>query len=200
MVKQHSDGFSASTIPVYLAWKSRWFLRKRSNSIHFFNLRNDEQFSSDVSLGMGSGATVTYAALQLAYHMGANPVIIVGVDHNFDKSGAANVYEKRSGADTNHFDPNYFKDGSYWGVPNLDASEEVFLKSRIAFEQDGRKIYDATIGGKLQTFEKIGIEEAVKLAELGSEIRKATGEYCADGLDSLSVSLTNKTPSALPDR
>ncbi|MEO9635228.1 MAG: hypothetical protein ABJF89_10000 [Parasphingorhabdus sp.] len=165
VVKQHSEGFSASEIPIYLAWKSRWFLKKRSPSIRFFNLRNDEEFSGDVSMGMGSGATVTYAALQLAYHMGANPVIIVGVDHSFDKSGSANIYEKRSGADNNHFDPNYFKDGSYWGVPNLDASEEVFLKSRVAFEQDGRKVYDATIDGKLQIFEKIGIDEAVALVD-----------------------------------
>jgi hypothetical protein len=164
VVKQHSDVFAASEIPIYLAWKSRWFLKKRSAAIRFFNLRNDEEFSGDVSSGMGSGATVTYAALQLAYHMGANPVIIVGVDHSFDKSGAANIYEKRRGADNNHFDPNYFKDGSYWGVPNLDASEEVFLKSRLAFEQDGRKIYDATVGGKLQIFEKIDIDEAVALS------------------------------------
>ncbi|MFK7840888.1 MAG: hypothetical protein AB8B54_01370, partial [Sphingorhabdus sp.] len=149
-----------------------------------------------VSMGMGSGATVTYAALQLAYHMGANPVIIVGVDHSFDKSGSANIYEKRSGADNNHFDPNYFKDGSYWGVPNLDASEEVFLKSRIAFEQDGRKIYDATVDGKLQIFEKIAIDDAVALIENVSEKTDVVPKQ-SDGIgNNLDAGLTIKTASA----
>src|SRR3546814_4960744 len=97
--------------------------------------------------------------------MGADPVIIVGVDHDFDKVGGYASYEKRQGDDNNHFDPNYFKDGTLWGLPNLDASETVYIQSRKAFTADGRKIYDATVGGKLQVFPKISIEEALKLAK-----------------------------------
>ncbi|MXO67070.1 hypothetical protein [Altericroceibacterium endophyticum] len=165
VVKQHSESFLKSNIPIFLAWKSRWFLKsKRSKSIHFFNIFGSEDFKPDIVQGVGSGATVTYAALQFAYYMGADPVIIVGVDHNFDRTGDSNVYEKRVGADVNHFDPNYFAGGTIWGIPNLNASEEVFLRAKQAFDKDNRKIYDATVGGKLQIFDKIDIDTAVGIA------------------------------------
>ena len=163
VVIQHRDQFALSTIPIYLAWKSRWFIRRNSQSIHYFNALQTEAFQTDIPHRVGSGATVTYTALQFAYFMGADPVIIVGVDHNFDRSGDVNAYERSKGDDVNHFDPNYFGGGTLWGLPNLDASERVYAMSRQMFEADGRKIYDATIDGKLQIFEKISIEHAIKL-------------------------------------
>lgn len=163
VVRQHSNQFAALDVPVYLAWKSRWFLKKKSANIHFFNIKEKEEFCVDAVAGVGAGATVTYAALQFAYHMGCNPVILVGVDHNFDKTGGSNIYEKRETEDINHFDPNYFGKGSYWGLPNLDASEEAFARSREAFEADDRKIYDATIDGKLAIFDKIDIDQALSI-------------------------------------
>ncbi|MBO6944608.1 6-hydroxymethylpterin diphosphokinase MptE-like protein [Altererythrobacter sp.] len=165
VVQQHREHFLASDIPIYLGWKNRWVMRKKAPNLHYFNLSLSEDFSTDIASRVASGATVTYSALQFAYYLGADPVIIVGVDHNFDRSGGANTYETRSGADVNHFDPNYFADGVMWGLPNMDASEEVFLRSRLAFEADGRKIYDATIDGKLQIFEKIDIEEAIAMVD-----------------------------------
>lgn len=171
VVKQNLDAFQKNSVPVYLAWKARWFVKNRAKHIHYFDLHSDEEFQTDATKGFGSGVTVTYAALQMAYYMGADPVIVVGVDHNFDKVGGYATYEKRVGDDVNHFDPNYFKDGTVWGLPNLDASEEVYAKSRQAFEADGRKIYDATIGGKLQVFEKISIEEAIHMALSASSLK-----------------------------
>lgn len=163
VVKQNMDAFRYHPIPVYLAWKARWFVTKRPQHLHYFDLHNSDEFQTDAIRGFGSSVTVTYAALQMAYHMGADPVIIVGIDHNFDKVGGHATYEKRVGDDVNHFDPNYFKDGTVWGLPNLDASEEVYAKSREAFEADRRNIYDATIDGKLKVFEKITIEQAIAL-------------------------------------
>ncbi|MEP0069097.1 hypothetical protein [Pyruvatibacter sp.] len=163
VVKQHADVFAASDIPVYLGWKSRWFA-PRSPSINYFNMTLAEDFSTDFSTHVGSAATVTYPALQLAHYMGADPVIVVGVDHSFNKTGKDHAYEKREGDDVNHFDPNYFKAGTYWGLPNLDASERVYWRARQAFEESGRRIVDATIGGKLEVFEKVSIEEAVRMA------------------------------------
>ena len=167
VVKQHAEVFAKSDIPIYLAWKCRWFAPK-SPSIRYFNMSLSEKFSEDASVRIGSAATVTYPALQFAHYTGADPVIIVGVDHNFDKTGKDNAYEKRTGADVNHFDPNYFKAGTYWGLPNLDASERVYLRARHAFEQVGRRVLDATVGGKLQIFEKIEIGDAIKLAREGA--------------------------------
>lgn len=164
VVKQHAEVFRNSAVPIYLAWKARWFIRSHGAiNIRYFNTTLDETFSTNITGRVGSGVTITYQALQFAYFTGADPIIIVGVDHNFDKTGD-HVYERRQGADVNHFDPNYFASGSIWGLPNLDESEIAYARSREAFERAGRRVLDATVDGKLQAFEKIGIEEAIALA------------------------------------
>lgn len=163
VTKQHSEVFAKSDIPVILSSKDKKSMPKETKNVSYFLSNISNEFSTDLPNGVGAAATVTYTALQLAYYMGANPVIIFGVDHSFKFEGKAHDIVKREGEDQNHFDPNYFKSGTYWGLPNLDMSEKNYLASRIAFEADGRKVYDATIGGKLDIFEKISVEEAKKL-------------------------------------
>ena len=48
-------------------------------------------FSTDVTGRVWEGATVTYVALQLAYHLGFSKVILIGVDHNFATKGKPNT-------------------------------------------------------------------------------------------------------------
>ena len=164
VARQHWKSMKDTQIPHFLSWNSRWVIPIRAR--HFFNFflnNKDNNFQKDISSSAGSSGTVTYAALQFAYHLGANPVIIVGLDHNFIHTGSPNDYQKRIGDDVNHFDPNYFAEGQYWGVPNLEASEIGFKQAKEIFESDGRKVLDATIGGKLKIFEKISIEEAIDI-------------------------------------
>src|SRR3546814_17463551 len=71
VIKQNIAAFRANPIPTYLAWKARWFVRRKPDHIHYFDLRESEAFQSDAAKGFGSGVTVTYAALQMAYYMGA---------------------------------------------------------------------------------------------------------------------------------
>lgn len=165
VAKQHQDAFAASEIPVFVGWKARWYLQAENRKkLNFFKTNLSNVFSVDAVQGFGSSATVTYIALQMAYWMGADPVIIVGVDHSFKYTGPERTYKKREGPDTNHFDPNYFKSGSYWGTPDLDQSEIDYSLARAAFAADGRKVYDATVGGKLEVFEKISLERAKELS------------------------------------
>lgn len=169
VAKQHQDVFAASDIPTFVAWKARWYLRAENRKrLHFFDTALSNAFSTDPVHRFGSSATVTYIALQMAYWMGANPVIIFGVDHSFKFSGPEATYQKREGPDTNHFDPNYFKSGTFWGTPDLDQSEKDYMLARQAFEAAGRKVYDATVGGKLDVFEKISVEQAVELCNVSS--------------------------------
>lgn len=162
VVHQHCRIMAENQIPCYLSWKSRWLVpRKLRNRFGFFLDKLTSEFESDISEGIGSSDTVTYVALQFAYYMEADPVIIVGVDHSFVQSGNANEYTKREGDDVNHFDPNYFASGKYWGVPNLQGSEVVYLKAKNAFDAAGRTILDATIDGKLKIFDKVSIDDAI---------------------------------------
>jgi hypothetical protein len=48
----------------------------------------------------------------------------------------------------------YYKKGMGWRIPDYKGEELAYRMALKAFEADGRKIYDATIGGKLQIFPK----------------------------------------------
>jgi hypothetical protein len=101
------------------------------------------------------GSTVTFVALQLAFHMGFEEVILVGVDHSFTTKGKPNVTVVSDGEDPNHFSAEYFGKGYRWQLPDLDASERAYLMAREAFDASNRRILDATIGGKLEVFPKV---------------------------------------------
>lgn len=167
VVKQHYKKFIENEIPVYLSWKSRFFIEKKIRyKFSYFLSLPSQNFSKDITQGVGSAGTVTYSALQFAYYMGANPVILFGVDHSFRADGKSNEIERRKGEDINHFDPNYFKEGSFWGIPNLELSEIGYRLAKAAFESDGRRIYDATVNGQLDVFPKISVDEAKKLCNI----------------------------------
>lgn len=164
VARQNSAGFMAHDVPVYLSWKSRWLIPHglRRNA-HFFLTLSDEKFHCDLPTGIGSASTVTFVALQFAYYLGANPVVLIGADHSFAYAGKPNEYRRMDTEDVNHFDSNYFAKGTHWGIPNLKLSEEGYVKARQAFENDGRVVYDATVGGKLSVFKKMCIADAISM-------------------------------------
>jgi hypothetical protein len=118
-----------------------------------------ESFATDVSGRVFEGSTVTYVALQLAYHMGFDDVILVGVDHNFETKGPANITVVSHGADQDHFSPEYFGKGFRWQLPDLEASERAYRLAKRAFEADRRRVRDATVGGKLTIFPKVDYDD-----------------------------------------
>ncbi len=165
VMSQHQDRFDVIGIPVYYLWQSRWFMRQsRPPGATFFLNLNSNEFSTDITRGVGISGTITYAALQFAYYMGADPVILVGVDHHFFSRGKANALVLSQGQDRDHFDPEYFGRGCRWNLPDLPESERGYRKARDAFAAAGRKIWDATVGGRLQVFDKITVAEAICIA------------------------------------
>ena len=121
------------------------------------------RFSTNVAKGIHEGSTVTHAALQIAYYMGAKSVILVGLDHRYEYTGNPHETKTIDGEDTNHFCPDYFGYGQTWDNPALAESEKSFAVARKAFEGDGRRIFDCTIDGNCSIFEKRSLEEALEL-------------------------------------
>ncbi len=121
---------------------------------HIVDTDIDTRFSTDLTQGMHEGWTVTYAALQVAYHLGFAEVVIIGLDHRYEMQGAPNEARRMQGPDTNHFSPDYFGHGQTWDNPDLARSEESYRVARAAFEADGRRIIDATFGGACTVFER----------------------------------------------
>lgn len=166
VMRQNQDWFATTEIPVFYSWQSRWFISKenRNTASYFLNLTTPD-FSTDITSGVGLAWTITYAALQFAYYAGADPVILVGIDHSFATKGPANKLVINPGDDVNHFDPGYFPAGTAWNLPDLQASEDAYRRARIAFENSGRSILDATTGGRLDIFDKISVDEALALCK-----------------------------------
>eukprot|EP01116_Phalansterium_solitarium_P022697 TRINITY_DN758_c1_g1_i1.p2 TRINITY_DN758_c1_g1~~TRINITY_DN758_c1_g1_i1.p2 ORF type:complete len:541 (-),score=245.72 TRINITY_DN758_c1_g1_i1:497-2119(-) len=102
------------------------------------------------------GATVTVGNMNLAYWMGCQHVILIGVDHNFIQAkGLENAEEVSQVDDVNHFDPNYFGKGTKWNLADLKTSELSYRYLwRELYHKNGRLITDATVGGKCNLFPK----------------------------------------------
>ncbi len=121
---------------------------------HLATRNPPQRFCPDISQGVHEGWTVTYAAMQVAYHLGFREVIIIGMDHRYEYTGQPNQAMRLDGPDPNHFSPDYFGGGQHWDNPDLAHSEESYAIARQTFEQAGRRIIDATLDGACQIFEK----------------------------------------------
>ncbi len=158
VIEQSLSDITALSIPTFLSWRSHRFFPQSSaarvSPMFLYTTYESPIFQRDARRRMWEGATVTYVALQLAYFMGFQQVILIGVDHNFTSKGEANKTVVSQGDDPNHFSPAYFGKGFRWQLPDLDTSEIGYCMARKAYERDGRTVLDATIGGKLTVFPK----------------------------------------------
>jgi len=159
VVEQFVDDINTLTIPKFIAWRShRHFLPQLPMTqlpTFVYTTYTGPRFTGDVRGRVWEGATVTNLALQLAYHMGIEKAILIGVDHNFTSKGDANKTVVSRGDDPNHFMPNYFGKGVKWQLPDLDTSEIGYTFAREAYREAGREILDATVDGKLTVFPKV---------------------------------------------
>ena len=159
VIEQFHEDILELPMPKFLAWRSH---RHFSPTLQLLNLPTfvytsytGPRFSPDVRGRVWEGATVTNLALQLAFHMGFEQAILIGVDHNFTSKGEANKTVVSQGDDPNHFAPNYFGKGYKWQLPDLDTSEIGYAFARDAYQKAGREVLDATVGGKLTVFRKV---------------------------------------------
>ena len=123
------------------------------------------RFSTDASQRIFCGQSVTIANLQLAYWMGAQRVVLIGMDFSYsipsDAERRGDVIVSKSD-DPNHFDPTYFGAGKTWHDPKLDR---VLVNYRLAgevYRASGREIINATVGGKLEVFPRMPLGQALR--------------------------------------
>jgi len=156
VLEQCAADFRALTMPKYITWRARRVMSgDHLTTFLDTDFTGEENFQPDATGRMYEGFTVTYVALQLAFHMGFKKVILIGVDHNFTTKGPANQAVVSQGDDPNHFAPNYFGAGFKWQLPDLEGSERAYRLARQAYETAGRMVVDATVGGKLTVFPKV---------------------------------------------
>jgi hypothetical protein len=139
VIEQCTDEIAALSMPKFLAWRARDSVDFDQNTV----------FIPSYPLGL---------AMQLAYHMGFERVILIGVDHSFATQGPPGKLVLSQSDDRDHFSSDYFGRGFYWQLPDLESSEKAYRLARDIYKRDAREILDATVGGKLQIFPKIAYE------------------------------------------
>lgn len=163
VIEQCSQDFQALDLPKFFSWRSHDLLYPAGvpdQHTHFLHTTyTGPRFNTRIGGRFWEGATVTNICLQLAYCMGFAEVYLIGVDHSFASQGKANQTVVSSGDDPNHFSPDYFGKGFRWQLPDLDTSEIAYQLARASFQAEGRRVFDATIGGKLEVFPKVDYDD-----------------------------------------
>jgi hypothetical protein len=159
VIMQNAPFFNQSNIPLFLDSHGNRFVKFRDN-VHFLHaVPQNRKFAKDCSVSVIQGATVTFVAMQLAFHMGFQKVALVGCDHSFFDRGPANKTVVSGKADPNHFDPRYFAGGVKWQLPDLLASELQYDTARETFEENARQIVNCTAGGNLEIFARMDLND-----------------------------------------
>ncbi len=133
----------------------------RYRSLTLRELQVPAAFSKDPGRFIVAGGSVLFLCLQLAYYMGFQEVVLIGVDHSYGGKGDDRKAKRHGGTvlevgekDTAHFDADYVPGGISYPV-DLKATEEGFRVAKRVFEADGRVIRNATPGTRLDVYQKV---------------------------------------------
>lgn len=123
------------------------------------------RFSYDFSEVGYCGQSVTYLNMQLAYYLGFTEVYLIGMDFSYqiretDEARGTTLVSNED--DINHFHPDYFGKGKKWHDPKVHNVAKNYEFAKEQYEENGRKIYNATIGGKLEIFERVDYNSLFK--------------------------------------
>lgn len=134
------------------------------------NLAERIPFSDDFSIGAYGGYSVTYENIQLAVHLGLNPIYIIGCDHFY--AGEEDVKEasqddKReqiiaAPETSNHFVKNYRQPGE---IVSVASTEKMNISYKLANKFAGANnitLINATRGGFLEAFPRDDFDKIVK--------------------------------------
>ncbi len=163
VIEQNAEFFNQSELPLYLAKAAIKRVLPRPNVCFLDTGGGSGMFARNCCGIMAEGHTVTYVAMQIAFHMGFTKVALIGCDHNFATKGPANKVVKAEKSDPDHFDPNYFAGGVTWQLPDLVKSELHYQIAAENFSEDNRLLVNSTDGGKLDLLPRLSLTKFLEL-------------------------------------
>lgn len=131
---------------------------------NYANSLEDPRFDNDPD-NIYLGYSVTHALMQIAIIMGCNPVILIGMDHNYpvidDEVEKNQLWTHSNAREQTHFDPNYTQPerGRRFVIPRLDRIEKAMENARKWADTRNISIINATPDSKLKSFDFIKFEE-----------------------------------------
>ncbi len=152
-------------------------LYREGSDVQYFNQRLrkgdklEESFSFNAANVVFNGNTVLTYAMQIAYYLGFDVVFLIGCDLGYKvlesvsqegddvfKMGVGFDLKSTRDDDPNHFDPRYFGQGRLWHAPNEKGMVDDHALCKAAFLSKGRRIYNATVGGQLEVYDRRDFE------------------------------------------
>ena len=117
---------------------------------------------------LGINKTVTNVAIQILVYLGFEEIYLIGVDLDYKDHKSAKDLDNRhlksnSDDDPNHFDPRYFGSGRKYHIPRMEETLEKFKEAKIFCEQHNVKIYNSTVGGKLEIFPRVNLKDILNV-------------------------------------
>lgn len=115
-------------------------------------------FSYDAGRQVWTGGSVTYVCMQLAFYFGVRELILIGFDHHYvvpKETEIEGLAYTSQVDDPNHFDPQYFGKGYRWHAPMTERMEMGYRRAKQAYERFGRRIVNATVGGRLEVYDRV---------------------------------------------
>tara|TARA_B100000212_G_scaffold342123_2_gene327780 strand:+ start:37920 stop:40418 length:2499 start_codon:yes stop_codon:yes gene_type:complete len=137
-------------------------------NVFYLNINHEKGFSTNLDEWASTRSTVTNFNLQLAYRLGFQKVYLIGVDNTYSQSvkGEGKVIDQDKD-DCNHFTKDYFK-GLQWQSADTTKMEEVYQIAKVSYENDGRSIINAGIGGNLDCFERLDYRKIKKATKVSN--------------------------------
>lgn len=169
VMKENIDAIIAYEVPYKFFPTHYQSLHPADENVAFFRMNRGfyeqsgpnyciPRFSTDFARRAFCGQSVTYINLQLAYFMGFSDVYLIGMDFSYhipDSAIRDGDLITSTEDDPNHFNGAYFGAGKTWKDPKLDRVLQNYKSAKRMYEADGRRILNATAGGKLELFERV---------------------------------------------
>jgi hypothetical protein len=159
-IERGKEFLNKTDIPLFLNHKGISMVPPRPNITYLHEVRT-RKFARDLSMSFYGGYTVTYTALQLAYHLGFDEVALIGCDHNYYREGEDRFkpVDLSEGNFQHHFTNKYLTGFQKAFPASLTDIEYGYRVARDFFEGSGRKVYNCTVGGQLEIFPRLTLEE-----------------------------------------
>lgn len=158
------------------------------NSFYFqydpnFQITDEIDFTNPVPL---LGQTVTLVGIMLALYLGCNPIYLMGCDMNWTPQSVTigkieHFYEEESKAEKSIINDrinnknNIYSDENFIRLCTEKMYEQYEIIKKYS-EIHGKQIYNSTVGGNLNTFERVRFSSLWK-EKIESMAKKAIIEY-----------------------
>ncbi len=158
VIEQNFHFFNDTRIPLFLSRKARRHVNSKPH-IAFLHASRERRFTRDISTSIQDGYTVTYTAMEIAFHLGIRDLALVGCDHSFAEKGPSNSTVESGKVDFNHFDPSYFAGGMKWDLPDLSGSEYQYAMAGEAYSAFDGRIINCSATSELDIYPKMHLKD-----------------------------------------